>query len=64
MDQQHVFGAFEGFGTERRTAKWNEPLEEIKEEDELLTGGDLKLFHNVAAWSNFHAMESPLFYTQ
>ena len=28
----------------RTTAKWRDPLEEIEEEDDLLTGEELKLF--------------------
>ena len=42
----------------RRTAKWRERHEEIKEDD-LLTGEDLKLFLRVAARSNFLAMDRP-----
>ena len=43
----------------RRTAKWHDPSEEIKEEDDLLTGEELKLFQSVAAMFNFLAMDRP-----
>ena len=43
----------------RRTAKWHDPPEEIKEEDYLLTGEELKLFQSVAARFNFLAMDRP-----
>ena len=43
----------------RRTAKWRDPLEEIEEEDDLLTGEELKLFQNVAARFNFLAFDWP-----
>ena len=47
-----------------RTAKWHEPPEEIKEEDDLLTGEELKLFQNVAAPVKLSAMDRPdLFYS-
>ena len=42
----------------RRTAKWHDPPEEIKEEDDLLTG-ELKLFQVVAARFNVLAMDKP-----
>ena len=48
----------------RRTAKWHEPPEEIKEEDDLLTGEELKLFQRVAARVTLPAMDRPdLFYS-
>ena len=43
----------------RRTAKWRDPLEEIEEEDDLLTGEELKLFQSVAARFHFLAMDKP-----
>ena len=43
----------------RRTAKWRDPPEEIEEEDDLLTGDELKLFQSVAARFNFLAMDRP-----
>ena len=43
----------------RRTAKWRDPPEEIEEEDDLLTGEELKLFQNVAARFNFLALDRP-----
>ena len=43
----------------RRTAKWCDPPEEIEEEDDLLTGEDLKLFQSVVARFNFFAMVRP-----
>ena len=43
----------------RRTAKWRELREEIKEEDDLLTGEELKLFQCVAARFNFLALDWP-----
>ena len=43
----------------RRTAKWHDPPEEVREEDELLTGEELKLFQSVAARFNFLAMDRP-----
>ena len=42
-----------------RTAQWREPPEEIKEEDDLPTGEDMKLFQSVAARFNFLAMDRP-----
>ena len=42
-----------------RRAKWHEAPEEIKEEDDHLTGEELKLFQNVAARFNFLAMDRP-----
>ena len=42
----------------RRTAKWRDPPEEI-EEDDLLTGEELKLFQSVAAKFNFLAVDRP-----
>ena len=32
----------------RRTAKWHDPLEEVREEDDLVTGEELKLFQSLA----------------
>ena len=43
----------------RRKAKWRDPPEEIEEEDDLLTGEELKLFQGVAARFNFLAMDRP-----
>ena len=43
----------------RRTAKWPDPPEEVKEEDDLLAGEDLKLFQSVAARCHFLAMDRP-----
>ena len=43
----------------RRTAKWHDPLEEIKKDDDLLTGEELKSFQSVAARFNFLAMDRP-----
>ena len=43
----------------RRMAKWRERPEEIKEEDDLLTGEELKLFQSLAAQFNFLAMDRP-----
>ena len=43
----------------RRTAKWHDPPEEIREEDDLLTGEELKLFQSVVARFNFLAMDRP-----
>ena len=43
----------------RRTAQWHDPPEEIKEEDDLLAGEELKLFQSVAARFNFLAMDRP-----
>ena len=43
----------------RRTAKWHDPPEEIKEEDDLLTGEEFKLFQSVAARLNFLVMDRP-----
>ena len=45
----------------RRTAKWHDPLEEVREEDDLLTGEEFKLFQSVTARFNFLAMDGPLF---
>ena len=42
-----------------RTAKWHDPLEEVGEEGDLLTGEELKLFQSVAARFNFLAMDRP-----
>ena len=42
----------------RRMAKWREPPEEIKGEDELLTGEELKLFQSVAVQFHILAMDS------
>ena len=43
----------------RRTAKWRDPPEEIDEEDDLLTGEELKLFQSVAARFDFFAVDRP-----
>ena len=43
----------------RKTAKWHGPLEEVNEEDDLVTGEELKLFQSVAARFNFLAMDRP-----
>ena len=43
----------------RRTAKWREPPEDTKEEDDLLTGEELKLFQSVPARFNFLAIDRP-----
>ena len=43
----------------RRTAKRHEPPDEIKEEDDFLTGKELKLFQSVAARLNYLAMDRP-----
>ena len=43
----------------RRTAKWHDPLEEVREEDDLLTEQELKLFQCVPARLNFLAMDRP-----
>ena len=43
----------------RRTAKWHDPLEEVREEDDLLFGQELKLFQSVAARFNFLAVDRP-----
>ena len=43
----------------RRTAKWHNPPEEVSEEDDLLTGEELKLFQSVAARFNFLAVDRP-----
>ena len=43
----------------RRTAKWRDPLEEIEDEDDLLSGEELKLLQSVAARFNFLAMDRP-----
>ena len=47
------------FSELRRTAKWRDPLEEIEEEDDLLTGEELKLFQSVAARFHVLAMDRP-----
>ena len=48
----------------RRTAKWRFPPEEIEEEDDLLTGEELKLCQSVAARFNFLAVDrSDLLYS-
>ena len=41
------------------TAKWHEPPEEVREEDDLPTGEDLKLFQGVAARFTFLAVDRP-----
>ena len=41
----------------RRTAKWHDPPEEVREEDDLLTGQELKLFQSAAARFNFLALD-------
>ena len=43
----------------RRTAKWHDLPEEVREEDALLSGEELKLFHSVAARFNFFALDRP-----
>ena len=43
----------------RRTAKWHDPPEEVREEDDLLAGEELKLFQSVAARFNFLAIDRP-----
>ena len=43
----------------RGTAKWHDP-EEVREEDDLLTGEELKLFQIVAARFNFLPVDRPL----
>ena len=43
----------------RGTAKWHDPPEEVREEDDLLTGEELNLFQSVAARFNFLAMDRP-----
>ena len=43
----------------RSVAKWRDPPEEIEEEEDLLTGEELKLFQRVAARFNFLAMVTP-----
>ena len=46
------------------TANWHDFPEEVREEDDLLTGEELKLFQSVAARLNFFAMDRPdLFYS-
>ena len=37
----------------RRTAKWQDPPEKVREEDDLLSGEELKLFQSVVARFNF-----------
>ena len=44
----------------RRTAKWHDPLEEIREEYDLLTGEELKLFQSVAVKFNVLAWDRPV----
>ena len=48
-----------GISELRRTAKWHEPPEEVKEEDDLLTGEELQLFQSVAARFSFLAVDRP-----
>ena len=43
----------------RTTAKWRDPPEEIEEEDDLLTGEELKLLQSVAGEVQFLAMDRP-----
>ena len=43
----------------RRAAKWHDTPEEIKEEDDLLTGEELNLFQSVEARFNVLAMDRP-----
>ena len=43
----------------RRAAKWHDPPEEVFEEDDLLTGEELKLFQSVAARLSSFAMDRP-----
>ena len=45
-----------GISELHRTAKWHEPPEEIKEEDEFSHYKELKLFQSVAARLNYVAM--------
>ena len=45
----------------RRTEKWHDPPEDVREEDDLLTGEESKLFQGVAARFNFLAMDRPDF---
>ena len=40
-----------------KTAKWHDNPEEVREEDDHLTGNELKLFQSVAARFNFIAMD-------
>ena len=42
-----------------RAAKWHDTPEEIKEEDDLLTGEELNLFQSVEARFNVLAMDRP-----
>ena len=42
-----------------RTAKWRDTLEEVEEEDDLLTGEELKLSQSVAARFHFLAVDRP-----
>ena len=42
-----------------RTAKWHDLPEEVREEDDLLTGEELKLFQSVAARFNVLAVDRP-----
>ena len=41
----------------RRTAKWRDPLQEIDEEDDFLTGEEVKVFQSVVARFCFLAMD-------
>ena len=43
----------------RRTAKWHDPPEEVREENYLLTGQEMKLFQRLAARLNFLALDRP-----
>ena len=43
----------------RGTAKWHDPPEEVREEDDSFTGEELKLFQSVAARFNVLAMDRP-----
>ena len=42
-----------------KAKKWHDPLEEVREEDDLLSGEELKLFQSVAARFNFLAVDRP-----
>ena len=42
-----------------RTAKWHDPPEIVREEDDLLAGEELKLFQSVAVRFDFLARDRP-----
>ena len=46
-------------GELRWTAKWHDPPEEVREEDDLLTGEELKWIQSVAARFDFFAIDRP-----